>query len=216
MTAPDPSRTLRDGIRRALQNEWFVVVVIFLTTMAVRWVCYLQDPRPDGWFVYHGAPISDGSTYTFKAINIAEGHGIPPVQQPAIRPFYPIILACLYTWWGFSLKAVAALNVVTAGITGALIYLCGARGLNRFCGLGTALFFAVDPTQLTQTSQAVTEPLGLLFFVASVYAALRAFQRRRGSLFFWSGLFIGLSNLTRTLTLFTLPFYVGLILLLVG
>jgi 4-amino-4-deoxy-L-arabinose transferase-like glycosyltransferase len=216
MTAPDPSRTLRDGIRRALQNEWFVVVVIFLTTVAVRWVFHLQNPRADGFLIYQGTPVSDGWSYTFKAISIAEGHGIPPVQQPAVRPFYPIILACLYTWCGFSLWAVAVLNIVTGGFTAALIYLCGARSLNRFCGLGAALFFAIDPSQLTQTPQPGTEPLGLLFFVASVYATLRAFETRRASLFFLSGLFIGLSNLTRTLTIFTLPFYLGLILLLVG
>ena len=170
----------------------------------------------DGFLIYQGTPFSDGCSYTFKAISIAEGHGIPSGQQPAVRPFYPITLACLYTWWGFSLWAVAVLNMVIGGLTAALIYLCGARGLNRFCGLGAALFFAIDPSQLMQTPQAGTEPLGLLFFVASVYATLRALETRRASLFFLSGLFIGLSNLTRTLTIFTLPFYLGLILLLVG
>jgi hypothetical protein len=84
---------------------------------------------------------------------------------------------------------VAALNIVIGGFTAALIYLCGARGLNRFCGLGAALFFAIDPSQLTQTPQAGTKPVGLLFFTASVYATLRAFETRRASWFFLSGLF---------------------------
>jgi len=56
--------------------------------------------------------------------------------------------------------------------------------------------------------------LGLLFFVGSVYAAVLAFKNRQATLFFLSGLLIGLSNLTRTLTMFTLPFYFALILLL--
>src|SRR6266480_6611 len=216
MIASDLSSPLRAGIRRVLENDWFVSVLIFLTAAAVRWLFILYYPHADGFLIYQGSPLSDGYSYTFKAISIAEGHGIPPVQQPAVRPFYPIVLACLYTWLGFSLWAVAVLNIVIGGFTAALIYLCGARGLNRFCGLGAALFFAIDPSQLTQTPQAGTEPLGLLFFVASVYAALRAFETLRSSLFFLSGLSIGLSNLTRTLTLFTLPFYLGLILLLVG
>jgi hypothetical protein len=59
MTAPDPSRTLRDGIRRTLRNEWFMVVVIFLTTMAVRWSFHLQNPRADGFLIYQGTPLSD-------------------------------------------------------------------------------------------------------------------------------------------------------------
>jgi 4-amino-4-deoxy-L-arabinose transferase-like glycosyltransferase len=212
--APESSYSLREGIRRVLQNEWLVVVLLFLTASTVRWLFHLQHPRANGFLIYQGAPISDGSTYTFKAISIAEGHGIPPFQQPGIRPFYPITLACLYTWSGFSLQAIAILNIVIAGFTASLIYLCGARALNRFCGLGAGLFFAIDPTQLNQTAQAGTEPLGLLFFVASVYAILRGFQNQRFSIFFLSGLFIGLSNLTRTLTIFTLPFYLAVILII--
>ncbi len=211
MTASELGNQLRDRIRRVLQNEWLVVAVMFLAAAAVRWLFHLQHPRADGFLIYQGAPFSDGCSYTFKAINIAQGHGIPPFQQPAVRPFYPIALACLYTWSGFSLQAIAVLNVITAGLTASLIYLCGARALNRFCGLGAALFFAIDPTQVAQTPQAGTEPLGLLFFVASVYAMLRASETQRVSVFFVSGLFIGLSNLTRTLIVFVLPFFLGLI-----
>src|SRR5581483_6765078 len=76
--------------------------------------------------------------------------------------------------------------------------------------LGAALYFAIDPTQLIQTPQAASEPLGLLFFVGSVYAVMLAFKNQHAGTFFLSGLLIGLSNLTRTLTAFTLPFYIGL------
>jgi len=77
-------------------------------------------------------------------------------------------------------------------------------------------FFAIDPSQLLQVPQAGTEPLGVLFFVASVYAALVAFETGRTVSYFLCGLFIGLSNITRTLTIFTLPFFLVLIVLLVG
>ena len=213
MIASDSNGSLREGIRRLLRNQWFVAVAIFVAAMVVRCGFHLCNPDANGFFIYHGSPISDGSSYTYKAINIAEGNGIPPGQQPAIRPFYSIVLACLYTWTGFSLQAVAALNIVIGGATAGLIYLCGARAINRFCGLGAASFFAIDPMQLIETPQACTEPLGLLFFVASVYVTLRAFDQRGATMFFLSGFFIGLSNLTRTLTLFTLPFYIGLIFL---
>jgi hypothetical protein len=211
MTAPGSNGSFRKGIRRLLKNQWFVVVATFIMAMAIRWEFQLWNPHPTGFFIYHGSPISDGSTYTFKAINIAKGYGIPRDQQPAIRPFYAIVLACLYTWTGFSLGAVTALNIVIGGATAALIYLCGALVFNRLCGFGAALFFAIDPTQLIQTPQAGSEPLGLLFFVGSVYAALLAFKDRQAAMFFLSGLLIGLSNLTRPLTVFTLPLYIALI-----
>ena len=101
--------------------------------MAIRWEFHpgiLTRPV----FIYHGSPISDGSTYTFKAINIAQGYGIPPFQQPAIRPFYSIVLRAS-TWTGFSLATVTALNIVIGGATAALIYLCGALVFNRLARL---------------------------------------------------------------------------------
>jgi len=212
-TALCSDEPLRGGIRRVLHNQWLMAVVILVTAMAIRWGFYLYNPRPSGFFIYHGSPISDGDSYTYKAINIANGYGMPPERQPAVRPFYSIVLACLYTWTGFSLPAVVALNIVIGGVTAVLIYLCGRLVFDPLYALATALFFAIDPTQLIQTPQACTEPLGLLFFVGSVYAAVLAFERWQAALFFLSGLLIGLSNLTRTLTILALPFYIALILL---
>ena len=211
-----PSSAICDGARRVVANDWLIVVLVALIATAVRWLFILYNPRVDGFLIYQGQPLSDGCTYILKALSIAQGHGIPPVQQPAIRPFYSMTLACLYTWFGFARWAVGVLNLVIGAFTAALIYLCGARALNRFCGVGAALFFAIDPSQLLQVPQAGTEPLGLLFFVASVYAALVAFETGRTVSYFLCGLFIGLSNITRTLTIFTLPFFLGLIVLLVG
>jgi len=214
MTTPSFSvEPVRDGIRRVLQNQWLVAVFILVATVAMRYGFQLCDPRPTGFFIYHGSPISDGSSYTYKAISIANGYGIPPEQQPAIRPFYSIALACLFTWTGFSLSAVAALNILIGGVTAVLIYLCGRLVFDSLYALAAALFFAIDPSQLIQTPQAGTEPLGLLFFVGSVYATVLAFKNWRPVLFFLSGFLIGLSNLTRPLTMFTLLFYIGLVLL---
>ena len=182
--------------------------------MAIRCEFHLRNPHPTGFFIYHGSPISDGSTYTFKAINIAKG-----LRNPAgTTTCHPAFLFdCpglpLYVDWIFPRERYRLSTSQLAGVTAALIYLCGALVFNRLCALGAALFFAIDPTQLIQTPQAGTEPLGLLFFVGSVYAVLLAFKNRQAAMFFVSGLLIGLSNLTRTLTVFTLPFYIALILL---
>src|SRR5207237_9993659 len=116
------------------------------------------------------------------------GQWCTPTLQPGIRPFYGFGLACLYRWTGVCLGAISALNIVIGGATAAWIYLCGALVFTRLCAFGAALFFAIDPTQLIQTPQAGTEPLGLLFFVGSVYAALLAFNRGRAAMFFLVGL----------------------------
>src|SRR5262249_52974642 len=148
---------------------WLMAVVVFFSAMGGGWGCHLYNPRPTGFFFFYGLPLLGGGYYTSKTISIVKRYGITPHGQPAVRPFYSIVLACLYTWTGFSLPAVTALNIVTGGATAALIYLCGVLVLNRLCGLAAALFFAIDPTQIIQTPQAGSEPLGLLFFVGSVY-----------------------------------------------
>src|SRR5438046_9815042 len=106
MTASKLSSPLRDGIRRLLTNDWFVVILLFLTAAGARWLFVLNNPHADGFLIYQGKPLSDGCSYTFKAIRISKGHGIPPVIQPAVRPCYPITLTCLYTWTVFVVCAV--------------------------------------------------------------------------------------------------------------
>jgi len=92
-----PSSAICDGARRVVANDWLIVVLVALIATAVRWLFILYNPRVDGFLIYQGQPLSDGCTYILKALSIAQGHGIPPVQQPAIRPFYSVTLACLYT-----------------------------------------------------------------------------------------------------------------------
>src|SRR5438067_7692052 len=102
MTASKLSSPLRDGIRQLLTNDWFVVILLFLTAAGARWLFVFNNPHAGGFLIYQGKPLSDGCFYTFKAISIAEGHGIRPVQEPAVRLGYAITLSCLYTWMGLS------------------------------------------------------------------------------------------------------------------
>ena len=76
---------MRDGIRRLLANDWLIVVLVALIATAVRWLFILYNPRVDGFLIYQGQPLSDGCTYILKALSIAQGHGIPPVQQRKLQ-----------------------------------------------------------------------------------------------------------------------------------
>lgn len=53
--SPCPDEPLRRGIRRVLQNQWLMAVVILVTAMAMRWGFHLYNPRPTGFFIYHGS-----------------------------------------------------------------------------------------------------------------------------------------------------------------
>jgi hypothetical protein len=67
-----PNESLRAGIRRVLDNHWFVAVVIFITAMVIRWGFHLYNHYMSGLAIYHGSLLSDGLSNTYKAISIGQ------------------------------------------------------------------------------------------------------------------------------------------------
>ena len=67
-----PNKSIRVGIRRVLDNQWFVAVVILITAMVMRLGFCLYDHHLSGFAIYRGSPLSDGFSYTYKAISICQ------------------------------------------------------------------------------------------------------------------------------------------------
>lgn len=172
--------------------------------LAVRIYFAMCHPDFNNIFAVRGEPYSDGFTWASAGAWFAQGEGLGSVY----RPGFSILLALFYVWFGYSAFFITASQVVIGALTTFFIYLVGERTLNRWIALAGACFFIFDPSQLTQTPQSTTEPLGLLFFVASIYFLLLRGPKRQLSVVFVSGLLLALSNLTRPLTLFCVPFYV--------
>ena len=176
---------------------------LFLLSLLVRISFAICHPHFNSIFAVRGQPYSDGFTWTAAAIHLAQGEGLGSVY----RPGFSVLLALFYVWFGYSAYIISGVQIVIGSLTGPFIYLVGERTFDRWVAAAAALFFTFDLSQLTQTPQATTEPLGLLFFGASIYALLLAGKRRRLSLILISGVLLALSNLTRPLTLFCVPFY---------
>ena len=199
---PTP-RWLLASVRSLAQSDIIVGVLISLAGCAVRVHFAVTHPHFNNLFAVRGVPYSDASLWTGAAISLAEGTGLGAVY----RPLLSVVLALVYTWTGTSFGAITVLNVLVGGITSGLIFLVGRIAFNRFIATAAAGLFVLDPSQVVQTSQATTEPLGLMFFVLSVYALCLASERSRKKPAFFGGICLGLSNLARPLTLFCAPFY---------
>jgi Dolichyl-phosphate-mannose-protein mannosyltransferase len=199
--------SLKPILRALCQSDVAIALLFFILALASRWYFAATHPNYNGLVTVRGVPYSDGQTWTFAAIELLHGHGLGNVY----RPFFSIVLALFFIWTDWSFTVITVVNVLAGAITAAFLFLAVRLSFNRCIGLAAAAFFAFDPSQVIKGPEAATEPLGLLFFVLSVYFMLEISQRRTGSAAVLSGVFLGLSNLTRPLTLFCAPVYVALL-----
>ncbi len=197
------SSWLLASVRSLAQSDIIVALLISLAGGAARVHFAFTHPHFNNLFAVRGVPYSDASFWTGAAISLAEGNGLGEV----FRPLLSLVLAFVYTWTGTSFGAITVLNILVGAITSGLIFLVGRVAFNRFIATAAAGFFVLDPSQLVQIPQATTEPLGLMFFVLSVYALCLASERSRNRPAFLGGICLGLSNLARPLTLFCASFY---------
>ena len=198
-----PPRLLA-SVRSLAQSDIIVALLISLAGCGVRIHFAVSHPHFNNLFAVRGVPYSDALLWTGAAISLAEGTGLGAVY----RPLLSVVLALVYTWTGTSFGAIMVLNVLAGGITSGLVFLVGRVAFNRFIATAAAGLFVLDPSQLVQIPQATTEPLGLMFFVLSVYGLCLASERSRNKPAFFGGICLALSNLARPLTLFCAPLYV--------
>jgi hypothetical protein len=180
-----------------------VASLFFLLALLVRLYFVCTHPNFDNLFSIRGVPFSDAFVFASPAITFAQGDGLGAVFRPGLS----ILLALFYVWFGTSFQVITALHVLIGALTTALIYLVGERVFTKAIAAAAAIFFAFDPSQLVQTPQCTTEPLGLMCFIASVYCLLRVEGREKLKPAILGGALLALSNLTRPLTLFCAPFY---------
>lgn len=194
-------------LRALVRSDVAVALFFFTLALVVRWYFAATHPYYNSLLSVRGVPISDGQGWTYPAIRLIHGEGLGNVY----RPFYSIFLALFFIWTDWSWTTITCLNVLIGAISAAFLFLVARLSFNRWIGFAAATFFTFDPSQIIKTPQAATEPLGLLFFILSVYFMLEIGQRRTARATALSGIFFGLSNLTRPLTLFCAPVYVALL-----
>lgn len=178
---------------------------IFLAAFSIRIYFACTHRHYDNVFAVRGVPFSDGHLWTMGAMLLAEGKGLGDVLRPGLS----VALAFFYPWLGYSFHTITALNIVVGSLTALFIFLIARTVFNESIAIAAAGFFVLDPSQIVQIPQATTEPLGLLFFTTSVYCLLLADRGGRRKPALISGVLLGLSNLTRPLTLVCAPFYAG-------
>ena len=189
----------------------FWACALFAAALAVRLHFAWANPfYTDGIFAIRGVPFSDARAWSKMAEGMAAGGGVD-VGFPAKRPLFSMVVALFYTWTGISIPVAKAVQMLLGGLTSAFVFLIFRRLGGFWAALAAAIFFAIDPQQVEQTAEVMTEPLGTLCIVLSTWLLLRAGPRLALAPLLGAGIALGLSNLARPLTLFGFPFYALLI-----
>ena len=188
-------------------NAVLIALILFVLSFAIRLLYYHSHLDLTTYESIVGVPFCDARHWNEGAIAISQGKGISGPN----RPFYSILLAIFYTWFGPSFFLAKILNIIANSLTVSFIYLMGKKVFNKLIGLAAAIIAMLNMDYLTSNLTIMTEPLGLFLFVLSCYLLILGLERKSYSLLLFAGIVFSLCNLTRTMTLIAFPGYVIII-----
>ncbi len=155
------------------------------------------------WSMIGGVPWGDARAWDESAAELAAGRPVPEFWS-ARRPGYAYLLGAVYAWTGPSFAVALWLNCLASAVGAWLAAAVVARACSARVGCATALWLAVDPSSLAQSTEIMTEPVGLVFLMLHLIALGDPRKASAGQLGL-SGLWLALSNSFRPLTLLALP-----------
>ena len=154
-------------------------------------------------------PLDAGDTpeYDDYALNLLGGFGFSAnIKRP---PLYPLLLTFIYFFFGHNFLAVRIVQAILDAITCVLVYLLGKK---IFQNKKTAFFGAslavVNPSLIASTSYILTETLTAFLLTSSMFILVKAWEEKRKRDWTVSGILLGLSTLTRPVTLL-FPLFFG-------
>ena len=179
----------------------YIVIAIFLLTLAIRLIVVLQDD---------GVPEGDAYVYDSLAVSLSQGNGYVNSDGTAhsfYPPFYPFFLSIIYRLFGHSYIAVRIIQSVIGALICVLIYLIAKELRNSILGILSACFAIIYPPFIKSAELLLTETLFTLLLCLIVYYLVRIQRESRYKDCAVLGLLIGLGLLTKT-ALIVLPIFV--------
>lgn len=179
-----------------------MLYIIFILGLALRLLFIFYFPQPE--------VIHDASQYDTLGISIIQGKGfsfldgIPTARR---EPLYPLFLAIIYSIFGHSYLAARIFQAILGALMCVFIYFIGKKIFGKNCGLLASIFCALYPHFIVTTGFLLTETLFIFLLSISMLFLINGLEKRKFLLL--SGIFLGLSTLTRSITIL-LPFFLGI------
>ncbi len=153
-----------------------------------------------------GRISSDATDYIEIAKNLNTGNGFSIAGKPTTRrpPMDAFFMAFLMQWMPFPL-GVYLVQAFLSSLSCVLLYFLGRELFDSKTGFLAGIFFAVDYMSARQTLSLLPELLFVFFLLLAVYFVVHAKKERSLASLFLSGLFAGLSLLTKDSLTFYFP-----------
>jgi len=192
--APPPTIERQPSI-----TTWAVLIALFSVGVSA-WAWNANRELSDGFLMVKGMPYSDAMGWNELAISLKEGRGFTG-DFSCHRPGYSLFLGCVYTFFGDGLVVARVVNVLLIALASVVVFLM-ARGLGgRLLGLAAVAFFATHRELHEMVVFTMTENVGFAFGLLSFFLLWLACCRPSWWLFLLAGLFFGMANLSRPMTL---------------
>ncbi len=172
----------------------FAPLAIFALALVVRLIYLAQAWR---WPLFQ-VPMLDADAYYQMAKHFASGHWLYPAGKPYWQPpFYPVVLGFWIMVAGKSVLAIKLAQMALGAINCVLVYVLGARVLDRRVGLVAGIAAALYGPMVYFDGELLTPVLQIFFNLCALLLLLSAAERRSPLLFGAAGLMLGLSAITR-------------------
>ena len=83
-------------LKAEFNNDFFIALIILSISLVIRLFYYYSHLDLSNFLSIVGVPFCDARHWNEVAISISQGRGFVNPN----RPFYPILLAIFYTWFG--------------------------------------------------------------------------------------------------------------------
>lgn len=175
-------------------------MIIFIAALILRILFIFTYPRYNllASRIYTG----DGPSYDGYALSIMEGRGYVYQNLVARRPpLYPVFLAGVYSLFGHSPVSVRFLQAMLGALSCLLVYLIGKEAFGFWVGIVSGSIMTFYYPQIQLCGYVMPEPLYIVLVLTSLWFLIRFYNQRFPLYLLASGLFMGLSALTREISL---------------
>ena len=177
---------------------WFL---LFLTAYAVRLAYVLEIAD----MPYFSAPAVDAEYHDSWAMNIAGGD-FTFEEGPFFRaPFYPFFLGAVYAVFGHDYFLIRILQALLGSLTCVLIYLLGSKLFNKRIGLIAGYAAAFTGIIIYFDAELLLPVLLLPLYLSFILLWFKAVETESLKYWFFAGLLLGISAITRPNILIILP-----------
>ncbi len=178
------------------------IAILFVLAFALRiffvWVWYQSGQA-------HRIS-SDSTDYVQMAKHVNRGEGFQIGDAPTTRrpPVYAVVIAPFLKYNLFPL-GVQILQALLGALSCVLIYAISVQIFDPKTGLLAAALFSLDYMSVRQTVTLLPEVVFVFFILASFYGLFKGIKEKSLLWLFLSGIFAGLSVLTKDSLLFYFP-----------